>query len=194
MNIKVIQTLPVSNTINLKFLTCVTYIPVYTGKLCHCGKCHSGNCHSGKRWMSRPFVHSGNWNVKHTLSNVLVFHNAWKRIICHFITWRRYMLLTEPFRNVVYAFIWLSFATVYEWPAHPPLPTMAVATMAIATIFLSGIISLCISCTNIAITCYQLPLILNVFKTNSDNHEYNTRQASDFQYPNNKFELKGVKT
>ena len=33
---------------------------IYTGKLCHRGKCHSGNCHSGERWMSRPFVHSGN--------------------------------------------------------------------------------------------------------------------------------------
>ena len=60
-----------------------TYI---TGKLCHRGKCHSGNCHSGERWMSRPFVHSGNLNFKHTLTNNLVFHNAWKRIICHFIT------------------------------------------------------------------------------------------------------------
>ena len=69
----------------------------YTGKFCHRGKRHSGNCHSWKRWMSRPFVHSGSWNVKHTLSNVLVFHNSWKCIICHFITWRRYMLLTEPF-------------------------------------------------------------------------------------------------
>ena len=58
----------------------------YTGKLCHRGKCHSGNCHSGERWMSRPFVHSGNLNFKHTLTNDLVFHNAWKRIICHFIT------------------------------------------------------------------------------------------------------------
>ena len=48
----------------------------YTGKLCHCGKCHSGNCHSGERWMSRPFVHSGNLNFKHTLTNDLVFHNA----------------------------------------------------------------------------------------------------------------------
>ena len=61
----------------------------YTGKLCHRGKCHSGNCHSGERWMSRPFVHSGNLNFKHTLTNDLVFHNAWKRIICHFITERR---------------------------------------------------------------------------------------------------------
>ena len=58
----------------------------YTGKLCHCGKCHSGNCHSGERWMSRPFVHSGNLNFKHTLTNDLVFHKAGKRIICHFIT------------------------------------------------------------------------------------------------------------
>ena len=58
----------------------------YTGKLCHRGKCHSGNCHSGERWMSRPFVHSGNLNFKHTWTNDLVFHNAWKHIICHFIT------------------------------------------------------------------------------------------------------------
>ena len=62
------------------------FFPTYTGKLCHRGKCHSGNCHSGERWMSRPFVHSGNLNFKHTLTNDLVFHNAWKRIICHFIT------------------------------------------------------------------------------------------------------------
>ena len=48
----------------------------YTGKLCHRRKCHSGNCHSGERWMSRPFVHSGNLNFKHTLTNDLVFHNA----------------------------------------------------------------------------------------------------------------------
>ena len=62
-------------------------IGVYiTVKLCHRGKCHSGNCHSGERWISRPFVHSGNLNFKHTLTNDLVFHNAWKRIICHFIT------------------------------------------------------------------------------------------------------------
>ena len=57
----------------------LTYIHVslaYTGKLCHRGKCHSGNCHSGERWMSRPFVHSGNLNFKHTLTNDLVFHNA----------------------------------------------------------------------------------------------------------------------
>ena len=62
------------------------YVFIYTGKLCHRGKCHSGNCHSGDRWMSRPFVHSVNLNFKHTLTNDLVFHNAWKRIICHFIT------------------------------------------------------------------------------------------------------------
>ena len=49
---------------------------LHTGKLCHRGKCHSGNCHSGERWMSRPFVHSGNLNFKHTLTNDLVFHNA----------------------------------------------------------------------------------------------------------------------
>ena len=30
----------------------------------------------GERWMSRPFVHSGNLNFKHTLTNNLVFHNA----------------------------------------------------------------------------------------------------------------------
>ena len=69
----------------------------YTGKLCHRGKCHSGNCHSGERWMSRPFVHSGNLNFKHTLSNDLVFHNAWKRIICHFYNIKKDMLLTGPF-------------------------------------------------------------------------------------------------
>ena len=68
----------------------------YTGKLCHRGKCHSGNCHSGERWMIRPFVHSGNLNFKHTLTNDLVFHNAWKRIICHFYNIKD-MLLTGPF-------------------------------------------------------------------------------------------------
>ena len=51
---------------------------MYTGKLCHREKCHSGNCHSGEWWMSRPFVHSGNLNFKHTLTNDLVFHNALK--------------------------------------------------------------------------------------------------------------------
>ena len=30
----------------------------------------------GERWMSRPFVHSGNLIFKHTLTNDLVFHNA----------------------------------------------------------------------------------------------------------------------
>ena len=42
------------------------YVPVmqYTGKLCHRGKCHSGNCHSGERWMSRPFIHSGNFKFR----------------------------------------------------------------------------------------------------------------------------------
>ena len=72
----------------------------YTGKLCHRGKCHSGICHSGERWMmSRPFVHSGNLNFKHTLTNGLVFHNAWKRIICHFRAYniKKDMLLTGPF-------------------------------------------------------------------------------------------------
>ena len=59
---------------------------INTGKLCHREKCHNGNCHSGERRMSRPFAHSGNLNFKHTLTNDLVFHNAWKRIICHFIT------------------------------------------------------------------------------------------------------------
>ena len=40
-----------------------------------------------------------------------------------------------------------------------------------------------------------------MFKTNSNNHEYNTRHASDCQYPNNKLEFgnksisyQGVKT
>ena len=47
-----------------------------------------GSAHSGERWMSRPFVHSGNLNFKHTVTNDFVFHNAWKRIICHFITQR----------------------------------------------------------------------------------------------------------
>ena len=61
-------------------------LQIHRELLCHRGKCHSGNCHSGERWMSRPFVHSGNLNFKHTLTNDLVFHNAWKRIICHFIT------------------------------------------------------------------------------------------------------------
>ena len=41
------------------------WLQCYTGKLCHRGKCHSGNCHNGERWMSRPFVHSGNLNFKH---------------------------------------------------------------------------------------------------------------------------------
>ena len=70
---------------------------INTGKLCHHGKCHSGNCHSGERWMSRPFVHSGNLNFKHTFTNDLVFHNAWKRIICHFYNIKKDMLLTGPF-------------------------------------------------------------------------------------------------
>ena len=115
----------------------------YTGKLCHRGKCHSGNCHSGERWMSRPFVHSGNLNFKHTLTNNLVFHNAWKRIICHFITSYEGHVVDGTIRNVVYAFIWFSFATVYGRLPHPPLPTMAIATLAIATVSLGGTISLC---------------------------------------------------
>ena len=70
---------------------------LYTGKSCHRGKCHSGNCHSGERWMSRPFVHSGNLNFKHTLTNNLVFHNAWKT--CHLSLYniKKDMLLTGPF-------------------------------------------------------------------------------------------------
>ena len=61
---------------NLKdCLSCLDCI-AYTGKLCHHGKCHSGNCHSGERWLSRPFVHSGNLNFKHTLTIDLVFQNA----------------------------------------------------------------------------------------------------------------------
>ena len=46
-------------------------------------------------------------------------------------------------RNVVYAFIWFSFATVYGRLLHPPLPTMAIATLAIAIVSLGGTISLC---------------------------------------------------
>ena len=57
------------------------------------------------------------------------------------------MLLTGPFRNVVYAFIWFSFATVYGRLPHPPLPTMAIATLAIATVSLGGTISLCMKKT-----------------------------------------------
>ena len=70
----------------------------YTGKLCHRGKCHSGNCHSGERWMSRPFVHSGNLNFKHTLTKDLVFHNAWKHNY-HLSLYniKKDMLLTGPF-------------------------------------------------------------------------------------------------
>ena len=41
-------------------------------------------------------------------------------------------------RNVIYAFIWFSFATVYGRLPHPPLPTMAIATVS-----LGGTISLC---------------------------------------------------
>ena len=68
----------------------------YTGKLCHRGKYHSGNCHSGERWMSRPFVHSGNLNFKHTFSNNLVFHNAWKHHLSLYNI-KKDMLLTGPF-------------------------------------------------------------------------------------------------
>ena len=46
-------------------------------------------------------------------------------------------------RNVVYAFTWFSFATVYGRLPHPPHPTMAIATLAIATVSLGGTISLC---------------------------------------------------
>ena len=118
----------------------------YTGKLCHRGKCHSGNCHSGERWMSRPFVHSGNLNFKHTLTNDLVFHIAWKRIICHFIKHKEAHVVDRTIRNVVFAFIWFSFATVYGRLPHPPLSTMAIATLAIATVSLGGTISLCTAC------------------------------------------------
>ena len=54
------------------------------------------------------------------------------------------MLLTGPFAmlSVVYAFIWFSFATVYGGLPHPPLPTMAITTLAIATVSLCGTISL----------------------------------------------------
>ena len=45
------------------------------------------------------------------------------------------MLLTGPFAMFVYAFIWFSFAIVYGRLPHPPLPTMAIATLAIATVF-----------------------------------------------------------
>ena len=45
-------------------------------------------------------------------------------------------------RNVVYTFIWFSFATVYGRLPHPPLPTMAIATLAIATVSLGATISL----------------------------------------------------
>ena len=59
------------------------------------------------------------------------------------------MLLTVTIRNVVYAFIWFSFATVYGRLPHPPLPTLAIATLAIATlaiatVSLGGTVSLCI--------------------------------------------------
>ena len=112
----------------------------YTGKLCHRGKCHSGNCHSGERWMSRPFVHSGNLNFKHTLTN-----DGLPQCLktYHLSLYKEGRVVDRTIRNVVYAFIWFSFATVYGRLPHPPLPTMAIATLANATVSLRGIISLC---------------------------------------------------
>ena len=77
-----------------------------------------------------------------TLTNDVVFHNAWKRIIYHFIN-KEGHVVDGTIRNVVFAFIWFSFATVYERLPHPPLPTMAIATLVIATVSLGGTISLC---------------------------------------------------
>ena len=91
--------------------------------------------------MSRPFVHSGNLNFKHTLTNDLVFHNAWKRIICHFITYRRTCCWRDHSQCCLCRHLF-SFATVYGRLPHTPLPTMANATLAIATVSLGGTISL----------------------------------------------------
>ena len=71
--------------------------PSYTGKLCHRGKCHSGNCHSRERWMSRPFVHSGNLNFKHTLTNDLGLPQCLKTYHLSLYNIKKDMLLMGPF-------------------------------------------------------------------------------------------------
>ena len=72
------------------------YLISYTGKLCHRGKCHSGNCHSGERWMSRPFVHSGNLNFKHTLTNDFGLPQCLRTYHLSLYNIKKDMLLTGP--------------------------------------------------------------------------------------------------